>query len=437
MHRIAFVVALLSLGSCRHTYLPVCSGGVGTPLALEVTPKNVVMISIDTLRRDRVGRYDASDRTPALDALMASSVTLDDHTSCSNWTYASILCALGGRYNAEAGIAPESDDLADDPLPRGVHLLGEVLRDAGFHTRLVSANHFLSERYSFDRSYDSLVTRSNLAANELVEVALEQASELPDGTDPWMLHVHFLDPHVPYAAPGRFAADVSDLAPIGWDVTSKIGLESLGESWPLLATDEQALIRMHLDRHYDSQLSFLDYQVGVLLDELGSMGLLDETLVVLWSDHGEQLWDHGDILHRKSLHSEETAALASFWAPGVTPRSWDAPTSHVDLAPTVLEVLDVAVPVGMTGAPLGSRSEGCARFADCYAGDATQQAVDQDGYRLIYSWSGQRQLFDLAADPDEQLDIWADEPEVAEQLWGTLEPHVALSVPLYQKATPQ
>ena len=436
VHRIALLTPLLLLGSCRHWYLPICTGGTATPLAVEAPPQNVVMISIDTLRRDRVGRYDGSDRTPTLDAVLAAGVTLDDHQSCSNWTYASLLCALGGRYNAEAGIAPESDDLDTDPLPQGVRLLGEVLRDQGFHTRLVSANHFLSARFSFDRSYDRIVNDTEWSATELVDTAVAEATALAGRDEPWMLHLHFLDPHLPYEAPGVFGADVSDLAPIDWDVTTKTGLAAVTERWEGLGDDEQALIRAHLDRHYDSQLNYLDHQLGRLMGELTTLGVLDDSLVVIWSDHGEQLWDHGQVAHRKALYSEETGAIASFLAPGLEPVAWDEPTSHVDLAPSVLELMHLSVPKGMTGAPLGSRSADCPRFADCFAGDATQQSVDQDGWRLIYRWSGQRELYDLRADPQELNDLWVDGHEVGEELWQALEPHVAVSAPLHDKATP-
>ena len=437
MHRIAPLLPLLLLGSCRHWYLPICSGGTATPLALEAPPQNVVMISIDTLRRDRVGRYDGSDRTPTLDAVLSAGVTLDDHRSCSNWTYASLLCALGGRYNAEAGIAPESDDLDDDPLPQGVRLLGEVLRDSGFHTRLVSANHFLSARFSFDRSYDRIANNTDWSATELVDTAVAQAAELSEREGPWMLHLHFLDPHLPYEAPGMFGAEVDDLPAIDFDVTTRTGLEAVTEQWDTLPEDEQLLIRQHLDRHYDSQLGYLDHQLGRLMGDLTALGVLDDALVVVWSDHGEQLWDHGQVAHRKALYSEETGAIASFLAPGLEPLGWDEPTSHVDLAPSVLELLQLPVPRGMTGAVLGRRSADCPRFADCFAGEETQQSVDQDGWRLVYRWSGERELYDLQADPLELDDLWVDGHEVGEQLWEALEPHVAVSAPLHDKAQPQ
>ena len=121
---------------------------VGTPLLPQTKSiKNVLMLSIDTLRTDRVGRYGCDKLSPFLDGLLESGTVLDNHHSCSSWTLPSATCVLTGQSPIELGDFPRIR--AGEKIPdisEGTETLASILSDAGFRTMLLSANLYISEK---------------------------------------------------------------------------------------------------------------------------------------------------------------------------------------------------------------------------------------------------------------------------------------------------
>ena len=433
-------IPLLCLAAaCNRDYVP-CEATSQNPALDGAAPRDLLVISVDTTRRDRIGRYggpagDGSARTPFIDGLLDQGLTLDNHRSCSNWTFASFLCLMTGRSNLETGIAPESDTLKADPLPAGTTGWPTWLGVAGFQTSLVSGNFFTSERYGFDAFYQHLDTSETWVAETVTERGLDAAGAL-DPAQPWLLHVHYVDPHLPYNPPARYLAALDDLEPIAWDLTSRDGIEALGEAWAGLGEAERALTQEHLDARYDAEVRYIDDQIAALHEGLEALGLLEEAAVLLWTDHGEQLLDRGRVGHRKDLHDEEAAALASLSGPGVTPRAFGAPTTHADIAATIMALFGLPIPSTVSGTVVGDGSGQCPRYAESMAGEDTEQSVDTDGLRLIYEWGGGLSLFDLAADPGESRDLAGERPDDVEALWELLSPRVDALTEIYDVAEP-
>ncbi len=368
-------------------------------------PANVLMISIDTLRRDFVGRYDdsgAPSDTPTMDRLLAEGVALDNHRSCSSWTLPSVVCALSGLDATESRFAPADGSYA---VPDDVRFLADYLRDEGYTTGLVAANSFLLGNGTVGRSYDHSVSAIAEPADQVITRGLSLLDELQASSDaPWLLHLHFFDPHAPYTPPEGYADDVGPLVGMDIDV-----LEAL----------------------YRGEVHFLDDQLGGLLDTLEARGDLENTLVVLWSDHGEQFSEHGNFYHGNSLYPEEVQTIAGFWGEGLEPLPMAGPTAHSDLTPAVLYHLGLEMPFEAWVEELHQPTLLRPRFALRVFEDTIIQAVNIQGKELHYAWSGDAELYDREADPGAQRDLFPQSVEHARGIAQLLGFEVQLLEELY------
>jgi len=151
-------------------------------------PRNLVWISVDTLRRDHVGGYsDVVRSTPQLDAFLREGVALRNHRSCAPWTYPSMACAMSGAYGFETGFIPGPQD----PFPDEIELLAERLSSAGYATRLVGAQPFLEPAINLVQGFDEVQVDPYAPAGALAGAIEHALDDLRVGGDPWFLHVHY------------------------------------------------------------------------------------------------------------------------------------------------------------------------------------------------------------------------------------------------------
>ena len=181
----------------------------------------------------------------------------------------------------------------------------------------------------------------------------------------------------------------------------------------------------YLRRLYDAEIRGVDAELGRIFRLLDSPRHRAETIVILTSDHGEEFLEHGGMQHGYRLYEELLRIPMIIRAPGVPPsRIVDGPASHVDLAPTVLELLGVPVPESFQGRSLASRIRGVPGFRippvlseTRYEPEAPQLALRGEQWKLIrHPASGRLELYDLAADPGEQVDLAGKRPRVAARL---------------------
>jgi arylsulfatase A-like enzyme len=376
-------------------------------------PRNLLVLSVDTLRRDKVGRYSGGTQTPFLDSVLDESVALDDHRSCSNWTYASLLCALTGQTTVDLGFEPvgnrQGANMADGTAPPDdLKGLAHWLVDAGFVTSLVTTSRFLSDDQPPGGAFQTVAHEDDAVGERVTALGLEAVAPLMAQDAPWYLHVHYRDPHFPYTAPLEFEEGLAELEGSGYSLTTQAGVNALEADWDILTPEAQDLALAWLNGLQDAEIRYYDQQLQVLWDALEEQGALEDTLVVLFSDHGEQFFEHGEFMHYKALFSEESAALGAFWARSLVPLDYAGPTVHTDLVPGVLDLLGVPIPDSVTGQVPGTRRSDRPRHA-FFGPPGTRggptNTVDLDGYRLHYDWSGRRRLYDLGTDPSEQVDL--------------------------------
>ncbi len=396
-------------------------------------PTNVLGISIDTLRWDRLGRNSGLDTTPFLDQVLAEGVVLEDLRACANWTLPSLTCAMTGQSTLNLGVEPMAADLSSvtDPLPEDLETLASWLSDAGHETRLVSAAKLFSEKRALANGFDQVHFNGELPAEALVDATLVQAAELALLEDtPFYLQVHFRDPHSPYEPPEAYQGELAgaDLGEL--DPRTSDGMRAIRTGWDSLEAQERDDLATVLLALYDGEVRYLDGQLARLWTELEELGLLDDTLVVIWSDHGEQFFEHGRFEHGQSLHTSEATAVGGFWGHSLQPAAFEGPTEQMDIVPTVLDALGLSIPSTVTGLPVGTAATDRVRVsATVNHKDDPTFTVDREGQRLFYTWTGERALYSLRDDPSEQHDLYDSSSPTVTCLWSSLEPALALLDP--------
>ena len=413
-------------------------GASPPPLALifegEV-PRSVLLISVDTTRRDSLPWFGGGASTPNLQALVEGGLLLADHRSCSNWTYASVLCFQSGRSDVDMGFIPEGTT-ALAPLPRGTLLGPSLFAANGWSTALVSANSFFGSGVGTDRGFETSILVDAADADAVNDKALPLLDAIAAADGPWHAHVHYMDPHSPYTPPEAFLEGLKDLAPIEYDLDNQSAFRSMVEALPQMDEAERALTLEHLRVRYEGEIAYVDDRIGALLDHAGALGLLDDALVVFWTDHGEQRYEHEHIGHNEGLWEQENRSVVAFWAPGLAPGVWDRPTVHQDIYPTLLALHGLPTPQDWTGIPVGQRPAGSARLAFRHRFEESLQFVERADRKLMYWWTGERAFFHLDEDPEEKVDQYDPADKEVQALWALLLPEVERAAAILKDYTP-
>jgi arylsulfatase A-like enzyme len=398
-------------------------------------PSNVLVVSLDTLRRDWVGRYGPHADTPFLDSLLAAGVTLDNHRSCSDWTAPSMACVVTGLFPPTHDFWPTPDPIDGIvDMPAGVQTLAKLLGDQGRASRLVSANPTFG--YQVDglvAGFDDVTTIAWKAAGAVNTVGLLKLDEMLAAGGPWMLHLHFLDPHVSYCPPEEYIPPPETLPAFEWDMCGQ--LPNAIEEWPSQTEEWRAAMQAHVDAYYGAELRYLDDSLELLWGELAARGALDDTFVMLVSDHGEQFFDHGGHGHAYELYGEENLAIAAFLAPGLAPVAWTGPTTHADLFATLADVYDLAPEVPTDGIVVGLADPERIRLAmqvrpqvsplEGEVWTPLRVAAVGSTHVLHADWSETFELYDLVTDPGETTDLYSTTPLAPGPLADVLLPFLA------------
>lgn len=412
---------------------------IGTqPDFYEKVPRNVLMISVDTFRRDRIGAFGGTGNlTPTLDSLARGGVAWADHTTCSNWTFAGITCTIRGAYNVENGFIPRLSKATREPLPEGIGTLSGWMRDAGFFTAVHSGNGWYAKRWGNLQGFDLVVNGDKGNALLLADAGLVEIEDFQrdEPKTPWFLHVHLMEPHAPYVPPPEYIRAEAELPPLPFpiDWADKDRHYEVVNSWPQLSPADQDLLAQHLEVRYHGEIKWWDAQLADILMVANSRGLLEDTLVVLWNDHGEQIYEHGFQTHAYTLFREENDGWVIFWAKNIVPQTWNEPTVSTDITPTLLSLYGAPLAPEITGYPMGTRPSDAPRYATSVARLGAVQSVRVDDWKMNFNWSGSVRLYDLASDPDEQNNLYdpsnpSAEPK-AQELWDHLEPWIEDTIP--------
>lgn len=386
-----------------------CSAAPGCSRAPQ---RNVVLIVVDTLRKDALGIYgQAQPLSPAIDALAASGQVFENHISHGSQTVPATLSLHLSQLPAEHGFSHRSirHFLDERPVyPDRFTFLAEVFQGAGRATAGFVANPYLGAQNGFDQGFETFESmQADGAAITAAAVRwLEQWSAKRER--PFFLYLHTMDVHQPYEPPAPLRERFAPGEP---------GVQLSGNrALPFANPGDLAYTRSL----YAACVAHADASVGALVGALDALRLRDDTVVVLTADHGEEFGEHGGIGHGRTVYGEQVRVPLLISAPGVLEpgRRIGHLSQHIDLAPTILRLAGVAVPDSFRGASVFEPAERV--FVENFA----LRGVHRDGRKLIWNRdTGERELFDLRDELDAKP---IDEPETVRRLVADLDAYAQL-----------
>ena len=398
-------------------------------------PTNVILVVVDTLRADHLGCYGyPRDTSPRLDALARDAVVFTKVRSQSSCTFASVNSMLTSRYTARFLGQPDGRM----GIPSEVPTIARILTDHGFDTAAVSASPIVRATPSdsnphggFDAGFRIFDEQCLWKPAECVNAAARRV--IGELDSPFFLYLHYMDPHDPYRPPGsfgrRFADDYS-----GFDFIARGDPNPIEEmiygSGATVDIDERDIGQL-VDL-YDDEIAYFDERFGELLDWLAADALLDETMVIVASDHGEEFLEHGHIKHCRTVFDSSTHTPLIISVPGVAAhRPVEAAVENLDIVPTILDYVGLDAPDGgVQGRSLRPLMEGRAIPADFVFSLQYPWASVDDGRRKLISnlTRTDHRLYDLATDPSETSNLAAADPETVGRLRAVLAPWLAREV---------
>ncbi len=294
-------------------------------------PLNVILYLVDTLRRDHLQVHGYPlPTTPFLAADSSAWCVFEDCQSLSSWTRASTASLLTAKTPMEHLTVDE-----DDSLPTTVPLIWESFREAGYLTAFLTTNGNVSDLWGFHRGLDfyrffvedDSTPWLHCPADSIHRALLQWIDAQKESGKPFFAYVHATDPHIPYTPP-------LDLIPLfyppGIPPMTTVSLRKLSEMicpgryepWEVDAV--RAL--------YDAEIAGWDRAFALFLDALKMRGLLDRTIIVLTSDHGEEFAEHGGFSHGTTLYGEQVRIPLMVRAPGFRGGRVTTPIDHRDVA---------------------------------------------------------------------------------------------------------
>jgi choline-sulfatase len=382
---------------------------------------NVILLTVDTLRADRLGAYGyaRAGNSPRIDAQLGAGVTFENAMSQRASTWPSLASLLTGLYPSGHGVAENGYGFPDD-LPT----LPKLLRTAGYRTgaflsNMCDANHQGWDAFACSGGQDGKSVRR----------ALDWAGEL-GGDRPFLLWVHLFGAHPPYYNGGALADELDPgytgpLGPKKWQLDPVM-------TKPIALTDRDV---QHLNALYDAAVQGSDRSIGALLDGLKAAGRLDRTIVIFAADHGEELYQHHRYLyHSCSVYQTTLHVPLGIAAPGLLPAGARVPQTVelIDVLSTLLDLLGSPKPAEQHGRSLvpylerpGAGGAGKPAFSEY--GSSTVRTVIQGSWKLVHNPDAfspvcipdappdhypiaREELYDLTVDPGETRNLAADQP---------------------------
>jgi arylsulfatase A-like enzyme len=385
--------------------ISVWSLGCSDPPAPPSCPDcNVVLISVDTLRADHVGAY-GYDRpvTPNIDALARRGVLFENAISQSSWTRPAHMSIFTGLYPREHGFVAIRDMRALEP---GVPTIASVLGEHGWATAAYTGGINMSASFGFGNGFD--VYRHN---GRSFRDNFEDARFWLDRNQQkkFFVFFHGYDAHTPYRG------DTIDRRALGLGRTPRVSLKQACQK-----RRPSKKMTEHVNE-YDAAVRRADRYVGKFLAELEQRGLMDRTIVVLLSDHGEEFLEHGRCFHIATLHREVLHVPLVVAAPGYSPRRVpELVPASVSIAATVMDM--VGIPShpfpgpSLAGAAAGHGAEAADVFSETEkarpnGGDGPVRSLTRESTKVIaFAATGKAALYDVRRDPGEQRPL--------EQTWA-------------------
>ena len=354
---------------------------------------HVVLISIDTCRADYLSCYGYHRKiTPHIDKLAADSYRFTNVISPIPLTLPAHCSILTGTIPPYHGV----HDNMDYQLDESIKTLAEVLQENGFVTGAILGSYVLDRQFGLARGfghYDSPSDTGALSDEGLLERRAEEVSRLgidwieKHKDDRFFLFLHYYDPHTKYEPPEPFASRYSD-------------------------------------NLYAGEVAYTDYCINQVIDKLKDRGLYNSATIIVTSDHGEMLGEHGENTHGFFVYQSAIRVPLIIKLPGQKDaKQIDTLAGLVDIFPTLCELLNVSVPSHLRGADLTGQFKGYEKedrslfaeslYATKYGGNSLLAIITE---RWKYIQTTQPELYDLSSDAGETVNLVGERPRLVQDL---------------------
>ncbi|NOX58773.1 MAG: sulfatase-like hydrolase/transferase [Planctomycetes bacterium] len=435
------ILALMPSFGCRNKE---GAGATAARSTLKNSPSfdHVVIISIDTLRADHLGCYGHPFvKSPNIDAFAKESLVFTQHISAAPTTLASHTSLMTGTYPHTHGVPKNGYVVGDEN-----EMLAEILTKAGFESAGFIGAFPLDPKFNFDQGFAHFDARYTHAHKTgVLDQSQRRATEVTDSVLRWLdkrqgnrkqgseadrlfLFVHYFDVHWPYEAPDAFRKLYGTASTRRRGSMRNI---ELARSLLRKGNEKEGLpLARALDAEYSAEITYCDEQIGRLFDELKARGIYEKAMIIVTSDHGETMHEHGTYFwHGRTVYDTEihTPLIIRFPRGVVSSQRVERLVSNIDVAPTILHLLNLAEPARMEGESFaaivdGELSRRGAVFSEAtqpWSGDRSNDSPDwpsQNHFQCVRtkSWKyvsripdQQFGLYDLESDPFEQVNLLA------------------------------
>ncbi len=382
--------------------------------------KNAILLVVDALRSDRLTLYNSETRvaTPRFTELARKQglVFLNNQAASpsSPPSHGSIQTGMIARVHGVAGDKGQ--------VKPGIPLLSSQLEDAGIKTAYVGNNAFGMRRLRKPGRWSKFVQPVSegmgIDCSAIVTQTLKFARETAESDNRFFVSMLPFEPHTPY----RFHEGISEKyhdgdwgKPVGKSVSGYL-LNDIAAGRKVLNEDQWS----QLKGLYDGEVEHMDACFGDLVDGLNESGLLDDTVIVLTSDHGEAMFERGKMGHAYGLYSELTNVPFVIFGQGIQPAKVEVPTSVLDIVPTILDLVNVEASPKVQGqsvVEMGRRGSWTPQVVSSEYG--RMYSLRSKDWRLIVNYDGTRELYHQPSDPTEQTNRIEDHTYAAQYLRET------------------
>jgi arylsulfatase A-like enzyme len=385
----------------------------------EAPELNVLIIAVDTLRADHLGCYGYSrDTTSEIDRLARSGVLCTRCLSSAPWTLPSFSTIFTSLHPTQHGATAVKTHMRDS-FPT----LAGILKENGYATGAIVNAPALKPANGVARGFDfyHMTPLDGRNAAGTTRDALEWIDGVEDSS--FFMFAHYFDPHLSYSPPPPY--DRLYFPGYRGRIGNSFNLEGFSRVRDSMFVQMQDLEEddwKQIVALYDGEIAFTDSAVGMLLEGLEDRGILENTLIVFLSDHGEEFFEHGGFEHGHTLYDELIQVPLVFSLPGVLPQnvSIERQVRLLDVTPTILDMLDIPLEPHFEGVSLKPLLMGKgtlssigrdllppeAAYAEAMMHSTEQKCISVYPWKLTHWMMSEEQtLFDLEADPHEMNDL--------------------------------
>ncbi|MBD3261086.1 MAG: sulfatase-like hydrolase/transferase [Candidatus Altiarchaeales archaeon] len=392
-----FLAVAFRLASKPDTFDPVCRGC------------NVVLISIDTLRADHLGCYGyGKNTTPNIDEIAKESLLFENTHSTSSWTYPAHFTILTGKTPAKKQLFVFN---GIEAFGGQQQTLAEILNSRGYETAAFTGGGFVSEELGFGQGFNTFVSRGRRFEDNQKSL-LEWLGD--NHFKRFFLFIHGYNCHRPYEAPGEYKNMFVTRTPAECENVSFKDTER-----PKFRCRETKEGLKYMKARYDGEIFYADKLIGQVLEVLRDVGVYENTIIVITSDHGEEFAEHGGFDHVNTLYEEVLHVPLLIRIPGVGSRRFSCGKTNTQIFPAILKLLGFE---GWEGASLLSESESSLLALTgrrgviaekIEGGEFIKYSLIEDNLKIIKTTVGEGdpekyyEVYDLREDPGEKNNLFS------------------------------